>query len=69
MDWTPAQRDELARENARIGIRKGERMPYPDDERLAEPTRFLALLKTIPDGAGVPGYLAALAQHGSGNSR
>jgi hypothetical protein len=63
MDWTPTQRDELARENARIGIRQGERVPYPADEGVAEPARFLALLRAIPDGAGLPGYLAALRQH------
>jgi hypothetical protein len=66
MDWTPAQRDELAREYARIGIRKGERMPYPADAGLAEPAGFLALLRGIPDGAGLPGYLTALRQHASG---
>jgi hypothetical protein len=66
MDWAPAQRDELARENARIGIRQGERVPYPADARVAEPAGFLALLRAIPDGAGLPGYLAALRQHASG---
>ena len=67
MDWTPGQRDELARENARIGIGKGELIPYPADPGLAEPARFLALLRAIPDAAGLAGYLAALRQHGSGN--
>jgi hypothetical protein len=67
MDWNPAQRDELARENARIGIKKGDLMPYPADEGLAEPARYLALLRAIPDDAGLPGYLAALREHASGN--
>jgi hypothetical protein len=67
MDWTTAQHDELTREYARIGIGKGERMPYPDDEELAEPARFLALLRTIPDRAGLPGYLATLRRHASPN--
>lgn len=68
MEWTAAQREELAREYARIGIEKGERLPYPDDARLSEPPRFLGLLRSIADGAGVTGYIAALGKQPSGNA-
>jgi hypothetical protein len=68
MAWTSAQRDEVAREYARIGIGKGDLLPVPADRRLTEPAGLLGLLRGIPDGAGVPGMLDALRQHGSGKS-
>jgi hypothetical protein len=58
MDWTAEQRSELARQYARIGYRPGERWAAPPPE--LTPERLLALMRTIPDGAGHAGWLAAL---------
>lgn len=60
MDWTAAQREELAREYARLDLGAGVRLPFPEDPRLAEPAAFLTLLRRVPDGAGLTGYLDAL---------
>jgi hypothetical protein len=68
MEWTPAQRDELAREYTRIGIGKAERVPTPASQRLSDPVQFLALLRAIPDGAGVLGILAAYREHATGTA-
>src|SRR5438045_2882354 len=62
MDWTDSQRAELARHYARIGYVQGDLWP-PAPANL-EPTDVIALLKTIPDGAGRAGYVAALATGG-----
>ena len=58
MDWTPQQRDELKRQYARIGYRDGERWAAPPPE--LSPEDLLALMRTIPDGTGHAGWLAAL---------
>ena len=58
MDWTAEQRAELARQYARIGYRQGELWAAPPPE--LTPAQLLALMRTIPDGAGHPGWLAAL---------
>ncbi len=58
MDWTDEQRAELARQYARIGYRPGERWAAPPPE--LTPEQLLALMRTIPDGAGHAGWLAAL---------
>jgi catechol 2,3-dioxygenase-like lactoylglutathione lyase family enzyme len=59
---TDAQRAELARHYARIGYVEGELWPAPPGN--LEPADVIALLKTVPDGAGREGYIAALATGG-----
>ena len=61
MDWTAEQRAELARQYARIGYRTGERWAAPPEGLDAE--QLLALMRTIPDGAGHAGWLAALRRN------
>jgi hypothetical protein len=58
MDWTLEQRAELAEQYARIGFLKGERWAAPPPD--LTPEKLLALMRTIPDGAGHSGWLAAL---------
>jgi hypothetical protein len=58
--WTSEQRQRLAREIARVGFRPDDLLPTSEDETLGEPEEYLALLGTIPDGAGVEGYIEAL---------
>jgi hypothetical protein len=58
MDWTAGQKAELAREYTRIGYRPGERWAAPPPE--LGPEQLLALMHTIPDGAGHAGWMAAL---------
>ena len=67
MQWTQAQSEALAREYARVGYRTGELWPYPADPPLA-PDDFLALLRTIPKGAGLAGYLDALRRRSAGQA-
>jgi catechol 2,3-dioxygenase-like lactoylglutathione lyase family enzyme len=62
MNWTDSQRADLARHYARIGYVEGELWPAPPPNM--EPADVIALLKTIPDGAGRAGYVAALASGG-----
>jgi catechol 2,3-dioxygenase-like lactoylglutathione lyase family enzyme len=62
MSWTDSQRAELARHYTRIGHAQGDVWPAPADS--LEPADVIALLKTIPDGAGREGYIAALASGG-----
>ena len=62
MQWTDSQRAEMARHYARIGYVQGELWPPPPDN--LEPADVIALLKTIPDGAGREGYIAGLARGG-----
>src|SRR6266567_9287444 len=62
MHWTDSQRADLARHYARIGYAQGELWPPPPDN--LEPADVIALLKTIPDGAGREAYVAALATGG-----
>jgi hypothetical protein len=59
MEWNEQQRAELAHQYARIGYMPGELWPTPAQERT--PEHLLALFRSIPDGAGVAGYIAALA--------
>jgi hypothetical protein len=59
MGWTQQQRNELAREYARIGYKPGELWPAPPDHLTSD--QLLALFRSIPDGAGREGYMAALA--------
>lgn len=58
MDWTAEQRAELARQYARIGFAAGERWAAPPPD--LTPDQLLALMRSIPDGAGHSGWLAAL---------
>lgn len=58
MEWNEQQRAELARQYARVGGVSGELWPTPSSE--LTPDQFLALLRSIPDGAGRAGYIAAL---------
>ena len=63
MPWTSEERQVLERENTRIGFRRDDLLPMPADPALAEPAGYLALLKTIPDGTGVAGFMEALRRH------
>jgi hypothetical protein len=58
MEWTVEQQAELARQYGRIGYRPGELWAAPPAE--LGPEQLLALMRTIPDGAGHAGWLAAL---------
>jgi len=62
MHFTDSQRGEVTRHYTRIGYVQGESWPQPPDN--LEPADLIALLKTIPDGAGREGYIAALASGG-----
>ena len=64
MTWTSEEKQMLARENSRIGFRPHDLLPSPAHPELATPEGYLALLRTIPDGAGVAGFTNALQQHG-----
>jgi hypothetical protein len=59
MGWTQGQQDALTLEYVRVGVKKGESWPYPSDPE-PTPAEFLELLRSIPDGAGLDGYLMAL---------
>ena len=61
MDWSAEQKAELARHYSRIGYRPGELWAAPPEE--LSPEQLLALLRTIPDGAGLAGWLAALGRN------
>jgi len=63
--WTSELRAALDREYERIGGSE-EQWPYPSPE--PTPQEFLALLRRIPDGAGLAGYLAALKDRVNGRS-
>ena len=60
MEWTSNQREALAREYARVGFGEGELIPSPADPTLSDPETFLSFLRSIPAGAGVPGFLQAM---------
>jgi catechol 2,3-dioxygenase-like lactoylglutathione lyase family enzyme len=62
MNFTDSQRGEVTRHYTRIGYVQGELWPQPPDS--LEAADFIALLKTIPDGAGRAAYIAALASGG-----
>ena len=64
MTWSERQRAELAEQYRRVGYIEGERWPAPPAE--LTPEELLALFRTIPDGAGRAGYMAALAQRANG---
>jgi len=59
-EWTSEQRAALLREYARGAIPKGALLPAP--KRDLTPDEALALFRSIPDGAGVQGWWAALAR-------
>lgn len=63
MTWTSEHRQTLERENSRIGFLPGDLLPSPAHPELATPEGYLALLRTIPNGAGVPGFIDALERH------
>ena len=63
MTWSSERKQSLERENARIGFRSGDLLPSPAHPELATPEGYLALLRTIPDGAGVAGFIDALERH------
>ncbi len=58
MEWTQEQRSSLEHEYTRIGYKRGELWPAPPEH--LSPTDLLALFRTIPDGAGLAGYVTAL---------
>ena len=57
--WTSEQQAALDREYARVGGSE-EQWPYPSPD--PTPQEFLAMLRRIPDGAGLAGYLAVLKE-------
>lgn len=61
MDWSADQREELARHYVRIGYGPGELWAAPPEE--LTPEQLLALMRTIPDGAGHAGWLVALGRN------
>lgn len=63
--WQPdEQRDaEIAREYTRIGIAAGARLPLP--RGLGSAAEYLAFLRQVPDGSGVVGFTATMAQRGA----
>ena len=63
MSWTSEQRQILERENTRIGFRRDDLLPLPADPALAQAAGCLALLATIPNDAGVAGFIEALRRH------
>jgi hypothetical protein len=63
MVWTTEQGQALKRENARIGFRADDLLPAPGHPNLTNPTEYLALLRSIPDGAGLAGYVDALRRY------
>lgn len=60
MEWSAQQRAELRDEYRRIGYVEGERWPAPPPELTSDD--LLALFRSIPDGGGRAGYMAALAR-------
>jgi hypothetical protein len=68
MTWTKQQQEALAREYARVGFRAGDQWPFPSEPALA-PEEFLQLLRSIPVGAGLGGYLEALRRRSAGQPR
>jgi hypothetical protein len=48
----------MAVEYDRIGQQAGERWKHPFD---MSDTEYVALLRRVPDGGGLPAYLAAIA--------
>jgi hypothetical protein len=57
---TEQQKAEIEREYSRIGIRSGERLPMP--RGLSSESDYLVFLRQIPDGSGVQGFTATMAQ-------
>ena len=57
---TEQQKAEIEREYARIGIRSGERLPMP--RGLNSESDYLVFLHQVPDGSGVHGFTATMAQ-------
>jgi hypothetical protein len=60
MEWTDAQRAEIARQYERIGYRAGELWPAPPDHLSADD--ILALLRRVPDRGGLAGWRTVLAE-------
>jgi hypothetical protein len=56
--WTDQQRAELAKEYARIGHREGDMWPTPANGD--DPEAYLSLLRRVPTGSGLAGYLEIL---------
>lgn len=57
--WTAEQEAALEQEHARIG---GSEEHWPSPFPQPAPEEFLAMLRRVPDGAGLPGYLAVLKE-------
>ena len=57
---TEQQKAEVEREYHRIGIRAGERLPMP--RGLSNESDYLVFLRQVPDGSGVQGFTATMAQ-------
>lgn len=61
--WTAEEQDALKRENERIGFAPNELLPCVDDPSISTPDGYLALLRSVPDGSGLSGFLSALERH------
>ena len=63
--WTSEQQTALEQEYGRIGG-SDQQWPYPSPE--PTPEEFLAILRRVPDGSGLPGYLAVLKERATHRS-
>lgn len=57
--YTDDEKKAVANEIARIGIPTGQRLPLPAN--ITSAADYLAFLRTISDGAGTAGFMAALS--------
>lgn len=58
------ERIEIERQYARIGIQPGDRLPMP--RGLNGDSDYVAFLRQVPDGSGLPGFAATMAQRAQG---
>lgn len=58
------ERIEIEREYTRIGIRPGDRLPMP--RGLNGGSEYVSFLRQVPDGSGLPGFAATMAQRAQG---
>ena len=64
--WNASERAALEREYVRIGGTEA-RWPYPSPD--PTPQEFLEMLRTVPDGSGLSGYLEAMKARASRRDR
>ena len=54
------QQGEIERQYERIGVRPGDRLPMP--RGLKGESDYLNFLRQVPDGSGIQGFTATMAQ-------